>query len=288
MKRITTSDLLGEEQPQPRINALHPFTDSIPAKITQEVSRESKLEKAMASILHEHKQTYEDKAKQNIVLAQFDSKMRRIKAIKSKKYRKMRRMAKQEIMEETNEEKTENAVIERIRKRVPKNLLAQLNDTEVNPEATPLVFEFSNASAASPPNINELFNTEMFTAKFTEEKREAEALDAPVDDKIVLPGWNSWGGLGVETHETKYNTIVKRTEGVLRGDRHDAKRAHVIFNEGASDVDKKFQGSVPYGYTSEEYGMKMEVPVMKELCTSKVYKSQVNKEHFIYRSKHSK
>lgn len=293
MKKFKTSDLVSAELPQRTLAPLLPFTqltpssDSLPLSDPQPLS----LEKTITELLQSQQKTYAQKAKENIVLAQFDCKMRRIKAIKSKKYRRIRRLEKMkhEIIED--EDSPKNEVIERIQKRVPKNLLNRIEPPCEEIDSN--IYEFKNCieskkkhelGESNQPEDNLI--SKMFKTEFLKEKNKIEQEDAPEDEKIVLPGWNLWGGVNIEVKETKYNTIVKRKDGVREEERMDAGRSHVIFSEGVKGIENKFRASVPYGYTDEEYLERMEVPTGKMVCTSKVCKKQVKDNFFIYKSKH--
>lgn len=55
--------------------------------------------------------------------------------------------------------------------------------------------------------------------------------EKPQDEDLTLPGWGSWGGIGIAP---KKNVVVKKAkpgQGVNEDKRKDAKLKHVIINE---------------------------------------------------------
>ena len=119
-------------------------------------------------------------------------------------------------------------------------------------------------------NINEL--------EFIKEKAKTVEKEAPQIIETVLPGWNTWGGIGIETRKTKQNTFVETKEGVKPRDRKDFNRKHLIINEKIQ-IPEKYKSEIPYGYTKTSYNKKISTPISLETNSLRVFKRFVKMEN---------
>ncbi|KAM0674181.1 hypothetical protein GVAV_002254 [Gurleya vavrai] len=334
MKKIELNDLISQPNIQQSQNLIELPTSSKPKKVTLQdhffnLNPQTDLEKNFFKVMN--KKVANDKIKENIAIARFDSKMRRMNKIKSKTYRKMRRKEKineefieqiqadneieERNIEEENENKennvdeenlfckknenilNENLLIENsnVTEYVSKNkffeklLNKKQNFSKTNDNT--LVFDNKQNNLEKQREIaKEMFkeSEDDFENKFKEEKKEIFDEEAPSITKEILPGWNSWGGTGLEIVETKYNTIIKKKEGIDIEKRKDYASEHIIINENNKKLDDKYKVELPFGYTEEEYKMKMEMPVTKNRNSLRVFNKLIKNEpgYLEYQSQH--
>lgn len=93
----------------------------------------------------------------------------------------------------------------------------------------------------------------------------------------ILPGWGDWAGPGLEIIKTKYNTFTENKEGIDYKQRKDFGSSHVIVNEGITEIDDKYKTSILFGYSKEDYILKLNTSVSKECNTNRMYKKILNK-----------
>ncbi|KAJ3159375.1 hypothetical protein HDU86_001693 [Geranomyces michiganensis] len=98
-------------------------------------------------------------------------------------------------------------------------------------------------------------------------KKDAEIdRDAPKEVDLTLPGWGSWGGIGIEK---KTRVVVKkprRGDGIEKDARKDSKLKHVIINEKRMKKSVKYTTSrVPHGFdNTEQYERTIRAPLGRE------------------------
>lgn len=286
-------DLPEKKQPTPQISFFENFF---------EIAPQNELEKCMQKVLS--KKDYKQKTRQNVIQAQFDSKMRRINKIKSKTYRKMRRkekivdnlaedenislhpgemMAKYEDDTRERDNARDDAAIEGIKcKSKLVNKLLQKTKPAIAENKNVLSFDGEKKENYEKQKeiVKEMFKEcdNEFENEFTNEKKSIIEAEMPSIEKEVLPGWNSWGGAGLEVIETKYNTVIRRKEGIDLYNRKDHKQSNVIINENNKPLDDKYIATLPFGYTKEDYEMKMNMPVTKEWNSLRVFNKLVRNE----------
>ena len=214
---------------------------------------------------------------------EFDAKMARIKKIKSKTYRKMKRREKlkQEMLMENESEASDS-----------KTEQASNDDDNINDFQPVLEFKNNDITDESDDNqteeeiVNEAFEIPGFKGNeldFLEEKNKVAVEDAPQVIEHCLPGWNSWGGEGLEFEKTKSNTIVEIKEGIKIRDRQDFSKNHVIINEHI-ETNSKYTATRPYGYTGKDFIEKINIPVSLETNSLRIFNKFVkmsNKEENI-------
>lgn len=94
-------------------------------------------------------------------------------------------------------------------------------------------------------------------------------------EETVLAGWGTWAGPGMDIVKTKANTDIKYIEGTSYQDRKDFNSNRVIINENTPSLDPKYKVNLPYGYTEEEYRLKMSTPVSREMNPMRIFKKLV-------------
>lgn len=200
----------------------------------------------------------------------FDSKMARIRKIKSKTYRKMRRREKLKKMEtlESNigeDESNENSEDENIDDFRP-------------------VISFENKKNDDTPEetlqqkmVAEAFNleSEECEKEFLEEKKEIIVSEAPQILETVLPGWDDWAGEGIDFNKNKKNTILEFKEGIKNKDRQDFNKNNVIINE-KTVIPDKYLSKLPYGHTYKEYKSKLNTTISLETTSLRIFHRFLN------------
>ncbi|KAM0679043.1 hypothetical protein BDAP_000423 [Binucleata daphniae] len=328
MKKIDITDLIGNSKAENN-KKLHKSIDLPEIKQEKqktsiydnfyEITPENELEMCIQKVMT--KKDYKQKTRQNIILAQFDSKMRRINKIKSKAYRRIRRKEKvvENLVDEggsgvlmnpdemikkhennNNDEQTYNEDIDAMRNKSQLlNKLLKKNNSETKTENNSNVMSFSAEKKENYEKQKEIVKSMFkecnneFEDEFNEQKKDIVENEMPSIEKEVLPGWNCWGGADIEVVETKYNTFIRRKDGIKIEDRKDYKQSHVIINENNKTLDEKYIPVLPYGFTKEDYKMKMDMPVSKEWNTLRMFNKLVRdesknkkKEVFEYESKY--
>ncbi|AFN84060.1 hypothetical protein EROM_110780 [Encephalitozoon romaleae SJ-2008] len=248
-----------------------------------EIVPSTSLEKMMDKILHGEK-TKESGAMvfERNFKYEFDKKMRRIKRIKSKAYRRIRRQSRlksKEAMEENTQEK-QGAEQDEVRSRIPDVLLKEVEEVEEVKENLPILSfggDESREENEQEKLVRLAFKDDMEEQEkvFAKEKEEIMNEEAPRVEEVVLPGWGEWAGPGLEVIKTKNNTIRNIVEGIKYSNRKDFNRSHIIINEKAPEVDKRFLAELPFGYTESEYNEKINASVSRERNTLRIFKRLV-------------
>lgn len=247
-----------------------------------QLTPKTELEKSINKILNKTEEEDVSTVRANRTFKyEFDSKMRRIKRIKSKAYRRVRRAAKlknEQVTEKVDMVCVEDGDRDARSSRIPDTLLREIETCEK--ESTP-VLSFGGPGE-SHSNVQEelvklAFNEDIEENEkvFVKEKEEVVNSEAPKVEEVVLPGWGDWAGPGLELTRTKENTTVNFVDGIKYSKRKDFNRSHVIINENTPNVAKKFQTELPFGYTEEEYNAKITTSVSKEWNTLRIFKKLV-------------
>ncbi|TPX39657.1 hypothetical protein SeMB42_g06290 [Synchytrium endobioticum] len=113
--------------------------------------------------------------------------------------------------------------------------------------------------------------------EFEEEKRLVQEQDAPKEEDLTLPGWGSWGGVGIKP---KKNVVVRKPkphEGIDIGKRKDAKLHHVIINEKRIKKAAKYMlAQVPHNFdNAEQYEHTIRMPLGSEWNSPAVHQSSI-------------
>ncbi|KAJ2489462.1 hypothetical protein IWW37_003980 [Coemansia sp. RSA 2050] len=108
-------------------------------------------------------------------------------------------------------------------------------------------------------------------AEFAAEKEAAMDDEAPKDLDVTLPGWGSWGGIGVKPSAKRIIRKAPEGSGVLKQNRMDAKMGEVIINQKqAKSSNKYYASNLPFPfYTSKQYEETLQAPLGKEWNTAK-------------------
>lgn len=149
--------------------------------------------------------------------------------------------------------------------------------------------EFSNRPASSAEErkareevASSLFGLPGEDGDFRREKEQMQARDRPVLHEEVIPGWNAWGGEGIEPSRNPSNVRQTKKSGVDLRKRRDFQVSHVIYNERAiaENKNKKYGApSLPYGYRTErEYASFMSVAVAKEDHSLRIFSELIGEE----------
>lgn len=286
MKKIALSDLIDVKE-QNEINPVLLYNkQELLENNESEVAKNNyfdlkpvtNLETDIYNILSSEKNLLRKKARENMILAQFDSKMHRIKNIKSKTYRRIKRQEKIKSMILDSDEKENTEQVTDVESNlVPADMLEKY---ESNNKETKNVFEFGNDKSKEKQEsqaemVKSIFKADNeFVEEFNAQKEVNINAELPNDTKDVLPGWGVWGGTDLEVVETKYNTFITFNDGTEKEERKDYKLNHVIINENTAKLDDKYIAAIPYGYTSEDYKMKMETPIEKKWVNQKMHKNE--------------
>ncbi|KAI9088492.1 Utp14 protein-domain-containing protein [Phlyctochytrium arcticum] len=109
-------------------------------------------------------------------------------------------------------------------------------------------------------------------ADFEAEKKALIEEEAPKEKDVTLPGWGSWGGIGLKP---KKKVIVKPKpgDGIEASKRKDAKLAHVIINEKRLKKSAKYMVTkIPHGFgNKEQYERQIRNPLGKEWNASTAF-----------------
>lgn len=126
------------------------------------------------------------------------------------------------------------------------------------------LFKLADDEAPQASIIKKAFEADDVFQQFAEAKAAEVEADAPKMIDVTLPGWGSWGGVGLEVAKGK---VFQHEPGVVNPEeRRDAKLSHVIIHERHSRrADKLSVSKVPYPFkTREEYEKHMAKPVGRE------------------------
>ncbi|WUR02242.1 U3 small nucleolar RNA-associated protein 14 (UTP14) [Vairimorpha necatrix] len=230
----------------------------------------TKLESVINKILNKNNETKIEKTRRLNFQHNFDTKMRRIKRIKSKSYRKAKRLAKSEL-EQENEY---NELGKKLQIPLEEEKEEEIEQEE-NIEDAPIFNFTENQDDSNQHEIVKLaFEEDMEEneEEFIKEKEEIINENTPKIIETILPGWGDWAGPGLEIIKTKHNTIIETKEGINYAQRKDFGSSHVIINEENNEVEEKYKSNLPFGYTKEDYKIKLSVPVSKECNTTRMYK----------------
>ncbi|KAI8822566.1 Utp14 protein-domain-containing protein [Fimicolochytrium jonesii] len=120
------------------------------------------------------------------------------------------------------------------------------------------------------------FANDDVAADFEDEKQRTIDEDQPKDVDVTLPGWGSWGGIGLKT-KTKVVKKAKAGDGVKADKRQDAKLKHVIINEKRLKKSVKYTvPQVPHGFDSrEQYERTIRAPIGKEWNAASAHSSAI-------------
>ncbi|KAI8919200.1 Utp14 protein-domain-containing protein [Powellomyces hirtus] len=110
------------------------------------------------------------------------------------------------------------------------------------------------------------FANDDVAADFEEEKAAMEERDAPKDKDLTLPGWGSWGGIGIQKKVNKVVQKARPGQGIDVEKRMDRKLKHVIINEKRMKKAVKYTASqVPHGFDNkEQYERTIRAPLGRE------------------------
>ncbi|KAI9500594.1 Utp14 protein-domain-containing protein [Coemansia spiralis] len=114
-------------------------------------------------------------------------------------------------------------------------------------------------------------------AEFAAEKEAIMDEEAPKDQDLTLPGWGSWGGIGLQPKKSKIVQKTPEGSGVEKSKRKDAKMGSVIINHKQLKAANKYYASnVPFPfYTPEQYEETLQAPLGKEWNTAKSYSKMI-------------
>lgn len=112
--------------------------------------------------------------------------------------------------------------------------------------------------------VRKAFAADQVFSEFAAKKAAEVAADAPQEIDLTLPGWGSWGGIGIEPPKGK--VILKKRDGLDPRRRKDAHLANVIIHERRPKKALKLMvEKVPYPYKSrEEYEQSLRKPTGRE------------------------
>lgn len=266
-KKLTIKDLLNEKNKDKSIT--HELIKEDLEKITPKQTIKSsfydmdpitELEKNLKEVISNNSIT--QKRKEKNILFEFDRKMQRINKIKSKTYRRMRRKEKAklremldekvELEESTEEESSEN----------------KENSTESEEESSESQNNLLKKEVKNDSSEEEEENFDENKEVFTEEKKiELEKCEEQ-EREIVLPGWGTWGGEGIETIKNKINTIKEVKEGIKRD---DLNLKNVIINPNNPELEEKYLSTLPSHMKKSTFNKKINIPVSKECNSLRVF-----------------
>lgn len=251
--KITINDLLGDSSKEP--NTIHQLIKEDLAKITTKTIKKNsfydlvpttELEKNISEVLKNS--NIEQKRREKSALFEFDRKMNRINKIKSKTYRRMRRKEKSKLKElqslDQNEESEEEI---------------ESGEIESEEEESEEIKEIKSESEESDlENKND----------FTEEKNLEIEKCQEKEKEVILPGWGSWGGEGLEIVKNKFNTIKEVREEIKR---EDLNLKNVIINPNKPKLDEKYLSTLPPSLSKQSFYKRMNVSVSKECNSLRVF-----------------
>ncbi|KNC98242.1 uncharacterized protein SPPG_06642 [Spizellomyces punctatus DAOM BR117] len=110
------------------------------------------------------------------------------------------------------------------------------------------------------------FANDDLAAEFEEEKLLAIDEEKPKEEDLTLPGWGSWGGIGLQPKKRVVVKPAKPGQGVDEAKRQDVKLKHVIINEKRMKKAVKYMApAVPHGFDNrEQYERTIRAPLGKE------------------------
>ncbi|ELQ76527.1 hypothetical protein THOM_0487 [Trachipleistophora hominis] len=221
--------------------------------------------------------------KQNILMirqkktriAEFDKKMKRIKQIKSRKYRKHLKIARRN---ETGDVKIPDFLLKNVEEEKKDKVFF---DEGLSDKIGKIMVPEELIDSVSTDTEDELFKDgssveDEHLEIFKKEKMDHVKQNMPEETTMVLPGWGSWGGQGLETKQTSLNTICSSKEGIVPKRRKDFRMGRVIINENALKNNIKID--LPYGFNKLEYEALLNMPVSKESNTLKIFQKFLKSE----------
>ncbi|KAJ3901115.1 Utp14-domain-containing protein [Lentinula edodes] len=147
------------------------------------------------------------------------------------------------------------------------------NDSEVEDQEKMLRMKGKKKSKATKAFeqrelVARAFAGDNVVKEFEEAKRREIAMDAPTEVDTTLPGWGSWGGIGVRKGAPKPH-LIKKIAGVDPKSRADYHKAHVIISEKRDKKASKYLvPDLPYPYTSKtQFDRRMQQPLGPEWNT---------------------
>lgn len=277
--KITIDDLLQDSSKE--VNPIHQLIKEDLKKITKKPVQKSsfydlvpqtELEKSINQVINSN--SISQKRRENAILFEFDRKMQRINKIKSKTYRRMRRREKAKMKE-----------LESLEQNISEEELVEESE-EISKEDESEEKESISEGGESEMIENEIQDTEN-KADFMAEKRAGEEECLEQEREIVLPGWGTWAGEGLEVVKSKFNVIKTYKEGVKREDTH---LENVIINPNKPQLSDKLYSSIPPSMSKNTFNKKMNTSVSKECNSLRVFnmfvksknkETEINEE-FIY------
>lgn len=250
-KDILLQTLVDEQQEKETKKQIKSLYEHVP---------KSKLEKEINNVLLKNKEYLSKLNREKTFKLEFEKKMARLKKIKSRGYRKLRKKIKEKYNLESKSGNKEDI-------HIPDFLIKDINN---NHEQKIMNFGDDESSSSS----QEEFVKKVFNDDFGEEfKKEKENIIKPVHEKIILPGWGTWGGKNIEIKATPVNTIESRIENVVRADKD---LHHVIINKDENK--NKIKTKLPKNLTPKEYMAMLNIPISKEWNTARIFNKLVKND----------
>lgn len=124
-------------------------------------------------------------------------------------------------------------------------------------------------------NMEEVFEEDDVVASFRQEKEDEINKDRPEEINLTLPGWGSWGGIGVKAPKRKKNRFI--TKHAEKMPRRDENKGDIIIKEYK---DPKLSihkvKEVPYPFQSvKEYEASIRAPLGNTFIPEKAHKKLI-------------
>lgn len=121
-------------------------------------------------------------------------------------------------------------------------------------------------------NIEEIFEEDDVVASFRQEKEDEINKDRPEEINLTLPGWGSWGGIGVKAPKRKKNRfITKHAEKIPRRDENKGDIIIKEYKDPKLAVHKVKE--VPYPFRSvKDYEASIRAPLGNTFIPEKAHK----------------
>ncbi|CAK1555717.1 unnamed protein product [Leptosia nina] len=110
-------------------------------------------------------------------------------------------------------------------------------------------------------DIEEVFEEDDVVATFRQEKQDEVDNDIPKNIDLELPGWGSWGGMGVKAPKRKRNRFISKP--IPKARRRDENKGDVIINEvKIAKLEAHKVSELPFPFTSiSDYEASIRVPL---------------------------
>lgn len=310
---VEKATLRTQGQQRSRMEAQRPLAPEPPVEINciLDMAVQTDLERAIERVRHtdaERAHVALERSRR-INASHIAKKNQWVKSIKSKAYRKRIREQKQERAAEkekieievegaagsgseedstaeqsvpvTPPEKSETVSAEAKAHSILQEVLLPPSDNiKEDPEPVSVHFSFRREEKQTPTPMERMLGLD---EEFAQEKEQHEAKDAPKQEEIVLPGWNTWGGASIEPRKNPANTRIRSRKGIETRKRRDFNASHVIYNERASLSKNPKYGvtALPYGHESmEQYRKTLAIPFSKVNQPLKLFRELVKeKDH---------